>query len=93
MANSIIRKVSSRIQGSFFTVMIDETTDMGNVEQVVAISYSMGRQYLIYPHEEFIALYKTESVHVKVLVEIINDCLLHLNLKLEHCRRQSQTML
>ena len=37
MAISIIRKISTRIQGSFFTVMIDETTDMGNVEQVVLV--------------------------------------------------------
>lgn len=86
MANSIIRKISTRIQGSFFTVMIDETTVMGNVEQVVLVIRWVDNN--LYAHKEFVGLYRKESVHAKVLVEIISDCLLCLNLKLEQCRGQ-----
>ena len=57
---------------------------MGNVEQVVLVIRWVDNT--LCSHEEFIGLYKTESVHAKV--GIINDCLLRLNLKLEHCRGQ-----
>ena len=38
MAKAVLWKIISKFQSSFFTVMIDETTDISNTEQVVSLS-------------------------------------------------------
>ena len=35
MALSILRDISSELAGKWFTIMIDETTDVSNAEQMV----------------------------------------------------------
>ena len=37
MAKAVLNKVVIQFQSSFFTIMIDKTTDIANTEQVVAI--------------------------------------------------------
>ena len=70
----------------YFTVMIDEATDLANIEQVVLVICSVNDNLTV--TEDFIGLYKTESIESPSLVSIIKDVLLRMNLKLKYCRGQ-----
>ena len=71
MAQQVLRKVVCRLQSSFFTVMIDEATDVSNVEQVVVVIRHVGDDLSV--QEEFIGLYQTESLKARSLALIIKD--------------------
>ena len=59
MATSILRKIQANLQLGYFTVMIDETTDLSNTEQVVLVFRWVDSALSV--HEEFIGLYQTKS--------------------------------
>ena len=87
MAHQIIRKIAANVQTAVnYTVMIDETTDQSNTEQVVLVLRWVDEALEV--HEEFIGLYSTSSTTAESLVFIIKDTLLRMNLKIEHCRGQ-----
>ena len=86
MAKAVLRKIVIQFQSSFFTVMIDETTDISNTEQVVLVFRWVNSELSVY--KEFIGLYITESLQASSLVHIIKDVMLRLNLKVELCRGQ-----
>ena len=86
MAQQVLRKVVHQFQSTFYTIMIDETTDFSNAEQVVIVIRWVSDDLSV--HEEFIGLYKTDSIQAKSLVAIIKDTLLRLNLKMDLCRGQ-----
>ena len=86
MAKAVLRKVVLQFQSSFFTVMIDETTDIANTEQVVLVFRWVNSELSV--HEEFLGLYRTESLQATSLVQIIKDVMLRLNLKIGLCRGQ-----
>ena len=67
-------------------MMIDEATDLANIEQVVLVIRSVNDNLTV--SEDFIGLYKTESIESSSLVSIIKDVLLRMNLKLNYCRGQ-----
>ena len=62
--------------------MVDETTDQSNKEQVVLVLCWVDEALEV--HE----LYSTSSTTAESLVSIIEDTLLRMNLKIEHCRGQ-----
>ena len=87
MAQQILRRIAEQIQSAiFFTIMVDETTDCSNREQVVLVFRWVGED--LAPHEEFIGLHLTSSIAATALVAIIEDVILRMNIKLEHCRGQ-----
>ena len=87
MALQIFRNVAANIQTAVhYTVMVDETTDQSNKEQVVLVLRWVDEALDV--HEEFIGLYATSSTTAESLVSIIKDTLLRMNLKIEHCRGQ-----
>ena len=87
LALSVLREIATAIAGSdFFSVMIDETTDSSNREQVVVCIRWVDDQ--LEPHEEFIGLYKVDDICSSTLVSVIKDTLLRLNLSLTRCRGQ-----
>ena len=87
MALQILRRIAAEIQSAvFFTVMVDETTDSSNKEQVVLVFRWVGED--LAAHEEFIGLYLTDSITAAALVAIIEDTILRMNIKLQHCRGQ-----
>ena len=86
MAQQVLRKIICQFQSNFYTIMIDETTDASNAEQVVIVIRWVSDDLSV--HEEFIGLYHTSSIQAQSLVSIIKDSLLRLNLKLELCRGQ-----
>ena len=66
--------------------MMDEATDCGNQEQVVLVFRWVDED--LTPHEEFIGLYQMASITAAALLAIVEDTILRLNLKLQHCHGQ-----
>ena len=83
MAQFIQREISRDTTGKWFTIMVDETTDLTNTEQMVCYVASN-----LDVHEEFIGLYSLESTSAASILATINDILLRMNLKIENCRGQ-----
>ena len=87
MALNILRKVASEIRSAeFFSIMIDETTDISNKEQVVLCIRWLDTK--LESHEDFIGLYCVESIDADTLTKVIKDILLRMNLSLSNCRGQ-----
>ena len=79
MAKMVLRDLTSSIQSApFISIMIDETTDESNKEQVVIRFRWVDDELDV--HEDFIGLYETES--------IIHDVLNRLNISITKLRGQ-----
>ena len=85
MAQQILRSVVKKIQSKYFTIMIDEATDVSNSEQVVIVLRWVGENLSV--HEDFIGLYKTDSTNAATLVSLIKD-LMRCGLSITMCRGQ-----
>ena len=86
MAMQILRHITSNLQTTKFTVMVDETSDVSTIEQVVLVFRWVDSSLEV--HEDFVGLYETASITSDSLVGIIKDVMLRFNLKLENCRGQ-----
>ena len=87
MAQAILRRLVRHIQSSvFFTLMVDETTDISNREQVVLVFRWVEDDLTV--HEDFFGLYQMDTIDARTLFQLIKDTLLRMNLSLEHCRGQ-----
>ena len=82
MSLQVICEIASQIQSApYFTVVIDEATDLANIEQVESVIRAVNDNLTV--TEDFIGFYKTESIESSSLVSMIKDVLLRMNLKLE----------
>ena len=87
MALRVLRKIAGSLQSaSFFTVMVDETTDVSNVEQVVVCLRWVSEKLEVV--EEFVGLYEVASTGAETIYATITDVLLQLNLALPKVRGQ-----
>ena len=87
MALQVLRQVIASVQAAqFFTIMVDETTDVSNNEQVVICFQWVDGE--LEAHEEFVGLYETNSTHAQVLHSLIHDVLLRTNLSITRLRGQ-----
>ena len=87
MSQQILRGIVLQIKNAkYVTVMIDETSDCSNKEQVVLVFRWVSEDLVA--HEEFIGLYLTESISSAALIKIIEETILRMNIKLENCRGQ-----
>ena len=59
MATTILHKIQTHLQLGYFTVIINETTDLSNAEQVVLVFRWVDSELSV--HEEFLGLYKQEE--------------------------------
>ena len=87
MALRILRKISANLQSTqFYTVMIDETTDVSNIEQVVICLRWVSERFEA--REDFIGLYQVESIEAEKLYRVITNVMLRLNLAVSKVRGQ-----
>ena len=90
MAKMVLRDLTSSIQSApFISIMIDETTDESNKEQVVICFRWVDDELDV--HEDFIGLYETESTQFTeaiALLTIIHDELNRLNISITKLRGQ-----
>ena len=74
MAQTILRGIVKQIQSSiYFSLMVDETTDVSNREQVVLVFRWIAEDLTV--HEDFFGLYQTDTIDAKALVHLIKDTL------------------
>lgn len=86
MALHILREIASELSGKWYTIMVDETTDLSNTEQMVLCLRYVDNNLEV--HEELIGLYSLESTSADVVVTAIKDILLRMNLTINNCRGQ-----
>ena len=87
MALHILRKVvSSLCSTRFVTVMMDETADASNIEQVVICVHWVGGN--LDAHEHFIGLYKVACTEAVTLFTALQDVLVRLHISFNHLRAQ-----
>ena len=87
MALRVLREIATSIRSAaFFTVMVDETTDISNVEQVVICLRWVTETFEV--HEEFVGLYEVASTRSEIIYAAITDVLQRLNLSISKVRGQ-----
>jgi hypothetical protein len=85
MAHSVLRKIAnSVIANRFYTIIVDEATDVSFKEQV-SVCLRHISQDTLQAHEDFVGVYKTGSTTAETLTKII--C--RLGLDLNNCRGQA----
>lgn len=93
MAVHVLQTIATSLQSSpFLTIMIDETTDISNHEQVAIVFRYITDSFQVF--EEFIGLYNIDSIGAECLSKVILDSLLRLNLpisKLQDSRTDDGT--
>ncbi|WAR05842.1 ZMYM1-like protein, partial [Mya arenaria] len=86
MALGILRKVANSVlEDAFFTIMVDETTDVSNGEQVVLVLRNVDSELNV---QDFIGLYVVPSIDAQTITNVIKDTLLRMRLQLSKCRGQ-----
>ena len=82
MALNIVRSVAAHLHNAmFFTIMVDETTDASNREQVTFILRLIDNTDFSL-HEEFVGLYAIPCTDSNTFLSVIKDALVRLNLPL-----------
>ncbi len=82
----MLRKLTGRISGRQNAILVDETPDISNIEQLVFCLRYVDDQ--LDSHENFIGLHSLESTSAKSIVQTIADLLLRFLLPLDKCRGQ-----
>ena len=87
MALQVLRSIADCLrQTPFFTVMVDETVDVANVEQVVLCLRWVDGHFIV--HEDFVGLHKVDSTGAQMIFNVIVDVLRRLNLPFAKIRGQ-----
>ena len=87
MALRVLRHVAECLRkADFFTIMVDETSDVSNKEQVVICLRWVGCDFEV--HEDFVGLYEVASTGAEIIFGVIVDVLQRLNLPLSRARGQ-----
>ena len=87
MALHILRDIAASFHSTpFLTLMVDETTDESNKEQVVICLRWVDNS--LEAHEEFIGLYQVSNTQSSTLLAVIRDVLLRVNISITKFRGQ-----
>jgi len=84
MALSLLMDIAAEVSGKWFTIMVDETTDLSNTEQMVVCLRYVDDDLKV--NEEVVGLYSLESTSAEMIVSTIQDVLLRMNLRIDMCR-------
>ena len=87
MAHSVLRKILSNIQSSpFIALMVDETTDKSNKEQLTLVIRWVDESFGV--SEEFLGLYNLSSITAESIVCAIKDMFLRFHIPMANIRGQ-----
>ena len=87
MALYVLRNMSQILQDSpFLTLIMDETTDVSNKEQVVIVMRRVSESFEV--HEEFLGLYEVSSIDASTLTTVAKDVFARMNLPISKLRGQ-----
>lgn len=79
-------KIQSVFESNFFSLMVDETTDVSNREQVVLVLRHVDTELNV--HEDFIGLHMVPGIEANTITNVIKDTLLRMKLNIQNCRGQ-----
>ena len=78
MALCILRTISTNFQATpLLTIMVDETADASNKEQVVVSLRQVDDNFEV--HEDFTGLHLVDTKGAKKIYQVVTNVLLHLN--------------
>ena len=87
MALKVLHTIVSNIQvAPFFSIMVDETTNTANKEQLVVCVRWVDDSFE--SHEDFIGLHEIESTSAATIFHAIQDTMIRLNLSFTKVRGQ-----
>lgn len=87
MSNAVLQEIAKDIKADeFFSLMVDETTDVSVKEQLIMVLRHVSDNFEI--SEEFVGLYSTDTTNADTITKIIRDILLRLDIPLKKCRGQ-----
>ena len=87
MAHQVLRKILGDMhQSPFLTLMVDETTDVSNKEQLTLILRWVDSDFVV--SEEFLGLYNLATANAQSIVDIISDTFLRLQISFSKLRGQ-----
>ena len=87
MAHTVLRKIADHLQKSpYLTIMIDETTDVSNREQVAIVMWRVDEEFEV--SEEFLGVYHVQSIGADSLTAVIKVTLVRMNLSIHSLRWQ-----
>ena len=88
MSLQVLREIMAELQSSpFLTIIIDETTDSSNMEQVTLVIRHVTEELQV--HEEFLGLYAVDSTDATTLVSVVKDAIMvRMNLPMSKLRGQ-----
>ena len=87
MSLQLLREIIAELQSSpFLTIMIHETTDSSNMEQVTLVIRHVTEELQV--HEEFLGLYAVDSTDATTLVSVVKDAMVRMNLPMSKLRGQ-----
>ena len=86
MALQIQRDIVENVRGNWYTIMVDETTDMSNQEQLVFCLRYVDESLDV--HEEFLGLHSLDCTNADTIVKTVKDILLRMNVDIHDCRGQ-----
>ena len=88
MALKVLREIPSDIRNAeFFSILVDETTDVSNKTQLVLCIRWVDDDLNVF--EDFIGLYKLDETNSNAITSVIKDALTRMNLSLNRCRGQN----
>lgn len=85
-ALSLLRKISTKMQSKFFTIMGDESADVANEEQVVVCCRWVDDDLTVI--EDFIGIKPVARCTADEIVKVLLDSMALMNLKIQDCRGQ-----
>ena len=87
MGLQVLRDIATSLHSAeFYSIMVDEMTDVSNKEQAVLCFRWVSDDLIV--HEDFVQLYGIENTEAKTLVNMILDVLTRLNLSIKKLRGQ-----
>ncbi|XP_065643077.1 zinc finger MYM-type protein 1-like [Hydra vulgaris] len=87
MSLQVLREIMAELQSSpFLTIMIDESTDSSNMEQVTCVVRLITEELEV--HEEFLGVYAVDSTDATTLVSLIKNVMIRMNLPMAKLQRQ-----
>ena len=87
MAHTVLRKILKAIHSSpFLAVMVDETTDKSNREQLTLVIRWVNQDFLV--SEEFLGLYYMSAIDAQSIVDVMKDVFLCFQIPFSKLRGQ-----
>ena len=83
MAHQLLRDIVKDIGSNFFSIIVDEHTDIGNKEQSTICLRWIDDQLEV--HEDFHGFYNIPNIQSTTIVQVIKEALIRLQLSLTNC--------